>query len=659
MISIRLPGAVVRSLVIAGLALLASLAIISWQAIDTGNRLLFPELAKKAMVQAEQVRGKIAKALDLGIPPEGLVGTRALFETIKANDGDIAFIAMTDAAGSILFVHGVEGSEFGAVRQARADTSAYRGILEGQAIQSGFLVTRLPLISGTFFLGYDEHALVRPLADNIFDIAIVVVVTLLLAFEVMLLVVTVNFTQPAEAVIRVLRSMADNRFDQVTGFSGAGEMGSFIRRLDSFVGQVSSAIGSRIRSAREPTVVGVRLLAFLFVFAEELGRPFLPGYVAHFAAGVPALDGNIATGLVVGLHMSVVALFMPVATMLYARIGRVRLYALGAIVATAGLAGTGLAAGYWDLLAWRALSAIGYATTFIACQGFVLEATRADNRAKGTAMMVGGITLADICGPAFGGVFAERIGQSATFLVAAGVATVAALAVVKLMARNADHEDVPRRVRLRDFAVAFANRRLLGQIFLAALPAKLLLTGFLFYLLPVYLLQLGQGEGDVGRVVMVYGLAMMVGSPLFASLTDRWRNYGLAVSIGGFLSVAMMLVFPFVQPEWVVIAATLAVAAFGLGQSMSITAQVSLVVSLADEGKVRQGQAPELTVLRFVERLGGGLGPLIAAALTSWLPVGHSIALFGGIGSGCFLLYTVFILACRAQAGARAPGAAP
>ncbi|HPX41006.1 MAG TPA: chemotaxis protein, partial [Candidatus Hydrogenedentes bacterium] len=68
-----------------------------------------------------------------------------------------------------------------------------------------------------------------------------------------------------------------------------------------------------------------------------------------------------------------------------------------------------------------------YATTFVACQGFVIETTTSANRASGTAMMVGGITLADICGPAFGGVVAERFGQGETFLFGAGVAALAAL----------------------------------------------------------------------------------------------------------------------------------------------------------------------------------------------------------------------------------------
>ena len=65
----------------------------------------------------------------------------------------------------------------------------------------------------------------RPLIDNLFDIGVVVLVTMLLAFEVMLLVMTINFTQPAQAAMNVLHSVASGRFDRVTGYAGSGVAG--------------------------------------------------------------------------------------------------------------------------------------------------------------------------------------------------------------------------------------------------------------------------------------------------------------------------------------------------------------------------------------------------------------------------------------------------
>lgn len=655
----RLPGVIVRSLVMAGMALLLSLGLVSWQAINISGQLLFPQLAKKAAAEAKQAQRKIDYALALGIPADRLVGTDALFANMKNNDGDIAFIGIADPSGKVLFSHGVTKADLEAILNVPSRQSSRSGLAIGQSLRDLHLVTMLPLSAGSFYLGHNERALIRPLTDNLFDIAVVVLVTVLLAFEVMLLVVKVNFIQPAKAAVRVLRSVAANQFDRITGCVGPDELGSFIGRLDGFITAVASQLHLGLHTVREPSVIGARLLAFLFVFAEELGRPFLPSYVAGYAAKVPGLDLNVGTGLVIGLHMVVAALVMPAASVFYVRLGRVRLYAAGAIIATIGLVGTGLAAGYWDLLMWRALSAVGYALTFVACQGFVLETTNRENRSQGTAMMVSGITLADICGPAFGGVFAERVGQSATFLVGAGMAVVAALLAARLMARASDCTQAPRQVTLRDFAAAFRNRRLTLQLLLGALPAKLLLTGFLFYLVPVLLLQNGQSEGDVGRIVMIYGLTMMVGSPLFARLTDRWGNYGMVVAVGGVVSTAMLVVFPLVPPAFIVLASAVAVAGLGIGQSMSITAQVALTVSLSAEADVQQGQAPELTILRFIERLGGGFGPLIAATLTARFDITHAIALVGSYAVVSFLLYGALIVGRPAAPPPKAAESSP
>ena len=361
-------------------------------------------------------------------------------------------------------------------------------------------------------------------------------------------------------------------------------------------------------------LVSVRLLAFLFVFAEELGRSFLPVYAGEFAVATPGLDPTFATGVVVGLHMSVVAIAMPFATIFYTRLGRARLYAVGALIASAGLIGTGLAGTYWWLLAFRALSGIGYATTYVACQGFVIESTQSTNRASGTAMMVGGITLADICGPAFGGVLAERFGQGQTYVFAAVVAGLAAMIVTRLMAgTRRPIGETPRGIKLRDFAIAFTNRKLVVQLVFAAIPAKMLLTGFLYYLLPVTLIGIGWREADVGRIVMIYGVVMLVGGPLFGHLTDRWQNHAAVVAIGALLAAGPLLAIPLLPDEMMLAASIVAVLALGCGQSMSISAQASMVMGMASETDVRQGHAPELTVLRFVERFGGGFGPMVAA----------------------------------------------
>lgn len=644
----RLSGPMAQGLALFGIALLLALFGVSWQALMSSSRFLFPELAQKALAEADQAKRKIDAALDLGIPAERLVGVDALFAAMKASDPDVAFLAVTDGS-TVLFLAGRARNDLDRALTAAARTPGPDGLATSQSLRGGFLVTTLPLGEARrLHLGHDEDSLLRPLLDNLFDVGVIVMVALLLAFEVMLLVISVNVVQPARAAIAMLRGLAAGRVGPTAGVRAGGVLGAVQERLDAFAARCAGPFRTAA-TAEGVSLVCVRLLAFLFVFAEELGRPFLPVYAGEFAARTPSLDPNLATGVVVGLHMSVVALAMPFATVLYSRLGRTRLYALGALVASAGLIGTGMASGYWDLLLWRALSAIGYATTFVACQGFVIETTTSANRASGTAMMVGGITLADICGPAFGGVVAERFGQGETFLLGAGVAALASLLVVRLMAggRPRSEEGAPRHVTLRDFVAAFANRRLVLQLCLAAVPAKVLLTGFLFYLLPVTLLGFGWREADVGRIVMVYGITMLVGGPLFGRLTDRRQNHAAVVACGGLLSGLPLLAVPFAPVEAVLPVALLTVLALGAGQSMSITAQASMVVGMASESDVRRGHAPELTVLRFVERFGGGLGPMIAAPLAAAVGSVQAIGVLGIYAAASAILYALIAVRFR------------
>ncbi len=557
---------------------------------------------------------------------------------------------LTDTSDRVLHAHGIDSEGLLAVLSRPDRRSLFEGLAAGQSLRADYVVTALPLQAGTLYLGHSEHALIQPLIDNLFDIAIVVLVAMLLAFEVMLLVLTLNISQPAQAATTALRAVTARRFDLVTGFAGPDELGTFLGRVDSLIAATAARLGTRLRSLRGPSLVGVRLLSFLFVFAEELARPFLPSYVDGFVHQMSDLGTGMATGIVIGMHMLIFALVMPAASMLYVRLGRRRLYIAGTLLASVGLAGTALAAGYWDLLVWRALSATGYATTFVACQGFVLEVTNRDNRAQGAAMMVGGITLADICGPAVGGIVAERIGYSATLLMAAAVAALTVLAVRGLMGRDAAHAEVPGRIAFRDFAIAFGNRRFAIQLLLAALPAKFLLTAF-FLSGAGHPFRTRQPGGDIGRIVMIYGLAMMAGSPLFARVSDRWQRYGLVVAIGGVISAIGMIGLPFVPAALLVVAIPVAVAALGFGQSMSITAQVSLVVSLLPATDRQRGQSPGLTVLRFVERMGGGFGPVVAAALANSFGLVGAIGILGLYGTASFLLYAMLAAYGRADAG--------
>lgn len=622
---------VVRVLGLTSVTLILALALVSWFAADALRENLLPELAHKGMVETAQAGRTVQRALDLAIPIDALVGVDGLFEGLQRNDSDLAFLVLTDPYGDIRHTAGMAVTDVRAVLSTPAQAPAGLSVAV-QSRHAEFLVSHLALRDSdghalaVLHLGHRISALIRPLRESVTDVAIVLLISLFLAFELMLLVVTIHVTLPVRATLRVLQEVAARRFTLIHGEIGGDEMGAIASRLNAAVARGAARLGIVPLPILEPRLVGVRLLAFLFIFAEELARPIMPAFFGQLTATGAGAVSHLGAGSVMALHMAVVAIAMPVGSMLYARIGRRRMYIAGALLASVGLLGTGFAENLWHLLLCRAVSAIGYAATFVACQGFVIESTGSQDRTRGTAMMVGGIMLADICGPAIGGIVAAWIGASATFMLGAAVAAVAAMLVPLLMGRLTDHADRPPRLTLIALAHTLANRRFVALLVFAAIPAKMILSGLLFYLVPLALLEFGANVAQVGHTIMLYGLAGLLTGPLFARLTDHFQRPVMALAVGGLITAAgAMPLFHTGSGA----AVALAVLALGIGQSLSIPALVAAALALSQSAVAAYGQGPVMAVLRLLERLGGATGPLFAAALSTSYGLAVTMSLFG------------------------------
>ena len=178
---------------------------------------------------------------------------------------------------------------------------------------------------------------------------------------------------------------------------------------------------------------------------------------------------------------------------------------------------------------------------------------------------------------------------------------------------------------------------------LAAVPAKVLLTGVCFYLVPLYVLTVESTQAMSGRILMTYGAVMVVVAPLTAALAvTRERMHWL---VGGGLIVSGLggaLLLAGASVGWVFAAVVLV----GIGQSLSISAQSALVAEHCPEEIARMGDGIVYGVYRLLERLGNALGPMIAAVLV--LLVGYRSS-FIVIGCAVALAGAAFIVATRRE----------
>ncbi len=398
----------------------------------------------------------------------------------------------------------------------------------------------------------------------------------------------------------------------------AGDTAS-TERLAAFAAAHSIGDGS---APAPVSLVAVRAPVFLFFFAEEMTRPFLPSYIANIAENADGTATQLVIAAPMVIFMAVVALSQPWLNGITERFGRARALRTGALVAALGFGGTAFATTMTELIGFRTVTAIGFAAVFVAAQGFIVDRTDTRQRARGIGLFVSAIMAAMLCGPPIGGIVSDRLGENATFLVSAAMALTAyACAYVALPSTPGQNAVHGRGVRLADIGTVLSRPLMATLLVGCALPAKVLLIGVCFYYLPLALD--GQFEDSaIGRVLMLYGLAMLIVVPAISSVSDNARNRTPFV-VGGALAAASAVGHLYIWPApWGAAAMVLQI---GIAQGISTTPQSALV------GEIGRRIVPDLSeggvygVFRLVERLGTAIGPLFVGAL--WTAYSAEVAL--------------------------------
>jgi MFS family permease len=539
---------------------------------------------------------------------------------------------------------------------------------------------------GLLHMGVDLRFVDDMVLDMLLDVLVVLVVALFFTLELMHFIAGARLDAALRDLGETFERGAAGNFVVPVRSAGEQAFGGLIRALDGVLARLNDAYEALARAVEQsrhvPTherhpgmrlalqgaaelparfqfgragkpelrdvseLAKVRAPLFVFILAEELTRSFLPGYVKDLLVPVPGLSDQVLIGLPIALFMLIVALAQPFLGVRTERVGHRRTMLWGAGIASAGFVLSAMAHTVLDLLLWRSLCALGYAMVFVAAQSYVLDHAPRQQRAKSFALFVGAIMAATVCGPSIGGILADNLGVRPTLVVAAVLAAVSMLVIRQLPDNRArqDGEVAARVPTLREFAALAFNRRFMTVTGLAAMPAKMLLTGICFYLLPLHLVQSGSTQSMAGRLLMVYAVVMVVLGPLMAALAaSRERMHWL---VGGGLVVSGLggaAVLAGGGVGWILLAVLL----IGLGQSMSISAQSALVAEHCAEEIARFGDGVVYGVYRLLERIGNAVGPLLAAALV--MQFNYQVG-FVAIGAVAIVAGLAFLAATRQPA---------
>ncbi|MES2072176.1 MAG: MFS transporter [Pseudomonadota bacterium] len=681
------------------LVLLLSQAAISLYAWSVIEKRILPELDSKAATVGKSVTQKIQRALAYQVPFEKISGVGDFFDDILEQNPDIGFLLLCDTRDRLLFSSGISSAQArqaleksGRPDGAPAGGTTLRAVVD-QATHSEkpyrdtvIPVQHLGVVVGLLHVGVEQHYITARISDLRYDIGIILLTSLLIAFEILQFIIARHFSTPIHQISEMMEQMAASNFRNRLTTTGGEQLATIAEGLNTLaakinltfheLAQVAGAAAERSTQMREswsamlvqlrarhrfaevdsmhelarPRVTAIRLLTFLFMFAEMLSRPFLPLYAGSLAT--TSLGLNLGLNLNLNLPPSVqaslpissfllaVALSMPLAGRWSGRRGRRRSFMLGALTVVLGLLMAGLLGDFTALVLARGITGIGYATMFMSCQGYVIDHTQADNRTRGMASFVSAIMVAEICAPAVGGILADRIGYRLVFMVGAAVALIAAgLATGILDNRSArPAPGGPPAGFGKGLASLAKNYRFVALSVLSGIPAKLIYSGFLIYLVPVLLAEMGSSKSEIGRYAMCYGLAALVLSPLFARITDRYHAHAGMVAAGGLLTGAGLLpVLLSARPLMVL----LGIACLGIGQAMSISAQLALVARLTRKEAKASSPGTILGIFRLLERLGAAAGPALAAVLVAAQGSRQAMAILGIFGLASAALFAL------------------
>ncbi|WP_051206238.1 MFS transporter [Oceanospirillum maris] len=633
---------------IAVLVIVLGTAAGAWMSLGLIKDALEPAQEEKAAIVADSTDRLVTHLLKQGVPLERFGRMDQLLASRLTGHPDLDFLAIYLPESDRLLYQATGLEDLPQNRPASPSDPLVQSLADAQG---RFALYRYPIVQdgqtlAEVWVGFDPGFMARVFEEIGYDIATILVVTLLLAMELLMFITTYHIKTPMAGIHFMLDRIAEKDLREVVHFPGKDELSN----LGNKVATISSDMTTWLRSTAEgksyqlpkkhPKKVGLARLSFvrpplfLVIFSESMSLAFFPAYVNELYEPIPGLAPSMVIGLPISVFMLVWALSLPVAGQWSDSVGRKKAFMVGALLTAVGLFLTAWCDNLWQLLAVRSITAVGYGVVFITAQGYVTDNTTPENRTRGMAMFLSGFFSGSLCGAAIGGILSDRIGFPATFILSAALSLASAMFVMQFFEAKVKDPSAPAPAILsfKDFTTLLTDKYFLLITFLSAIPAKLLLTGFLYYTGPVYLNELGANQSSVGRVLMAYGLAIVLISPLSAWLGDRLKNKSAFIIFGGGLS-ALALFAVYMIPG--IYGMFTGVLLLGVAHAIGVSPQLSL---LTEKVKLRNGLTLGKTIgiFRLTERIGNIAGPLVAATLISvlgfqssflWLSTGAAMSL--------------------------------
>jgi len=232
-------------LLIAFSALLLANGAGAYQALSTFKAQLSPEIHAHSLAIGVTTTTVIDKALQAGVPFTDLVGVPKFLDLVRDANPSVHYAAIVDTSGGILY-------QSGTITRALVrhfSDSVSMGDTNGPAagyINSSSTISAQGKTLGMLYLGQDENLIRKIINEISYDILTVIVVSMLIAFE--LLYFLVGYVMASQS----------------------GTLGTEARRLDD---KTTAQAEDHTKSVLQGKI---RPALFLLVFSESMSLSFFP-----------------------------------------------------------------------------------------------------------------------------------------------------------------------------------------------------------------------------------------------------------------------------------------------------------------------------------------------------------------------------------------------
>jgi len=638
-----------RRLVLLTIALLALAA--AFVSIRAGQQ--FEESLTTQRLAAQREIGRsvlevIQKALAYEVPFDRLVDTERYLETVKRDNQGVDYLIVAGMDGKARYT-----TDLGIVNDATALQQSLADLnpLDSAARIGKYFNVATPIIQkdkqvGWLHVGERANVIEQLLRDIAFDILTVLVVATLVAFELVRLLLAASFSTPLRAMHEFLAGIVAGDFRRYLPRDLFGGIGRLNRIINAVVSEnnirarhahaaggsmpegSSFDLGDERRSLRINSMENIRWPFFLLIFAESLSLSFFPNFVAQFYDPAYGITRNVMIGIPITVFMLVWAIAMPFAGTWCDRVGYRQAFCVGAATTTAGLILTAYSTSMVDLLLWRSLTAVGYGIVYVTTQAYITTNIPPAERTRGQAMFLTSFFAGSLSGVAIGGILVDRLGFHLTFLLSAILSAMAAFYVLHFLGNEAGKMTTKKRRVVLDFKLLLRNKQFAVITFFSAIPAKVALAGFLYYSVPLYLKELGYNQSTTGRVMMAYGLSIILLGPVVAKFADGMQGRWRLVVFGGYAAAIAVAIPVFVDD---MTGAAIAVIGLGIAHAIGVSPQMTLINDHCADTVSEVGQATTVGIFRLVERVGTITGPILLGlmiALSDFMGAFVTLAIF-------------------------------